>query len=290
MDIFLIQDDLPNLKCFSMNCYASIDRFNEKILSLFRRMLHLEKLSLYLCIENGNRFIDERYLQTEIIVYTPQLRSFTFYISTYVEFVNSVDYVSRQDLQQIIINHEHQCMATIINHIIDFQTICSIFSLPFAFNRLHDIGNVFPDTIFNNVTHLMVHDVVPFNHEFFIRMARSFPLLAHLQLVNLKPQSSHSRSTSPSDHIHTCSIIEYRHLISLDARLAHRNYLEQFLSERKSSVPRLTELTIVFNELRLVTNNFTRVELRNNCANLKRLFYMSSWVHTKQFYVFFPLL
>ena len=263
-----------------MNCNASIDRYDEMILPLLHRMSHLEKLTLYLCIKNRRRYIDHTHLRHEIIFHMPYLHSFTFYISTYIEFVDSTGYTSLQDIQQININHKHQSMATIIHHIIDYQTICSIFSLPFPFDRLHDIGNLFPDTIFNKVTHLMVHDIVAFNHEFFIRVARSFPLLTHLHLINSAQQSSSNSQTY--------SIIEYPHLVSLDVRFAHMNYIEQFLSERKAYVPRLTELTVIFNELAMVTNNFTREELRNNCGNVKRLFYMSSWAHPKDFYLFFP--
>ena len=77
-------------------------------------------------------------------------------------------------------------MASIINYIHSREAVCSIFSLPFAFDRLEDIGNVFPDTIFNYVTYLLVQDVIPFNHEFFIRVARAFLLLNHFRIMNFK--------------------------------------------------------------------------------------------------------
>ena len=51
--------------------------------------------------------------------------------------------------------------------------ICSILSISFVFDRLENIGNHFP-----------------FNHEFFIRLARAFPLLRKLRMGNAKSQLS----------------------------------------------------------------------------------------------------
>ncbi|CAF4840324.1 unnamed protein product, partial [Rotaria sp. Silwood2] len=68
---FTQEDDLPNLKCFSLKCYRLIDKYDEKILPLHRMIYHRDT------------FIDSFHLQNEILLYIPRLHSFTLYISTY---------------------------------------------------------------------------------------------------------------------------------------------------------------------------------------------------------------
>ncbi len=63
------------------------------------------------------------------------------------------------------------------------------------------------------MTYLLVEDDDPFKHEFFIRIARSFPSLKYLRIFNIE------------SHL----IVEYPHLTSLDIRYGHRDYVEQFL-------------------------------------------------------------
>jgi len=68
------------------------------------------------------------------------------------------------------------------------------------------------------------------------------------------------------------------------------NYFEQFLNERKTCVPYLTKLKVVYNNLRIVTNKFTREETQCNCAKIKQLLMLIPLVHSKDFYYYFPLL
>ncbi|CAF2650008.1 unnamed protein product [Rotaria sp. Silwood2] len=145
-------DNLPNLKCFSLKCYAQICQYDETILPLRCRMSYLENLTLYLRIKNRRTFIDKIHLENEIHVYMPQLHSFTFYICTYNDTVDLFPYVPSQDIQRNVTHVGRQRMASIINYIKSFTdctAVCSIFSLPFAFDRLEDIGNIFPDIVFN---------------------------------------------------------------------------------------------------------------------------------------------
>ena len=55
------------------------------------------------------------------------------------------------------------------------SAIRHVFSLPFMFEALQYIGNTFPSIIFSHVRRLTVRDEVPFEHEFFNRIAWSFP-------------------------------------------------------------------------------------------------------------------
>jgi hypothetical protein len=62
-------------------------------------MSSLEKLTLYLRIEDRDRFIDGTHLHDEILIYMPELHSFIFYISTHVNTANLVHHLSCEDIQ-----------------------------------------------------------------------------------------------------------------------------------------------------------------------------------------------
>ncbi|CAF3655550.1 unnamed protein product [Rotaria socialis] len=264
-------DRLPNLKCFSIKSYFQFQQY-ERIPSLLRRMPYLKHLTLYLCIEGRNRIIDGTCVQDDILVYMPQLHSFTFFISTYLDIRDLSLNLSRQHIQQTLINIGQQNAATIVNYLSIYTLECSIFSLPSAFDYLRHLGNTFPNIIFNYVTYLLVNDKDGFKHEFFVRIARSFPLLKYLRVFNIEPQVSAYMKLS-SDHSQSYSMIEYPHLTSLDVNHGHEDYLEQFLNEAKAYMPCLTELKVHYHRLKTVTNNFTREETRRNCAKAKQLFF-----------------
>ncbi|CAF2812074.1 unnamed protein product [Rotaria sp. Silwood2] len=259
--------------------------YDSTILPLLRRMSYLEKLTLYLRIKDRDRFIDGTHLENEILVYMPQLHSFTFYICTYIDTVGLIHNLSSEDIQRTFINIGQHHVASIVNYINDTQIVCSIFSIPFTFDRLEDIGNIFPNITFSCVTYLLVQDVVPFNHEFFVRVVRAFPLLKTFRIFNCESQSLCNINSSES-----YEIAKYPYLTYLDMLGADINYIEQFLNEKKTYVPHLTKLKVVYNSLRIVTNNFTREETRYNCAKIKRLLMVIPLVHSKDFYYYFPLL
>ncbi|CAF1421404.1 unnamed protein product [Rotaria sordida] len=280
----LILDNLPNMKCFSLKCDTQISLHDTNFLPLFRRMSNLEKLTLYLRIKNRDRFVDGILLQNEILVYMPQLHSFTFYICTCINTVGLLHHLSSEDVQRTFTNIGQQHVASIINYISSEKMTCSVFSIPFTFDYLENIGHMIPNIIFNYVTYLVVRDMIPFNREFFIQVARAFPLLKIFRILNMESQSCQLTNSQLYE------IAEYPHLTYLDMLCGHIDYLEQFLNETKTYVPCLTKLKVVYNNLRIVTNNFTREETRRNCAKIKRLLMLIPLVHTKEFYLHFPLL
>ena len=158
-------------------------------------MRYLENLTLYLCIKDQNKLIDDAFVQNDILLYMPQLHSFTFYISTYADTRNL-----SQQLPQEDISIGHRNTISIVNYVSPYAVVYSIFLLPFTFDCLADLGNVFPDVVFSYVTHLYVREIVAFRHEFFVRIARSFPLLKHLQIANIEPQLLGDLFASSSGH------------------------------------------------------------------------------------------
>ena len=239
-------------------------------------MSNLEKLSLYLCIIDRDEFIGNVHLENEILVYMPQLHTFNFYIRTYIETVDIINNLSIEHIRQ-------QHIACVINNIYSTQSVCSIFSIPFTFDRLEDIGNQFPDITFTYVTYLRVQDVFPFNRRFFMRVAQAFPLVKTFRISNY---NSHSVCDF-DDNNQSYGIAKYPHLTYLHVLGAPKNCLEQFLNERKTYVPCLTKLKVFHNYLSIVTNHFTREETRRNCVKIKRLLLVIPLVHSKDFCLYF---
>ncbi|CAF4281013.1 unnamed protein product, partial [Adineta steineri] len=118
------------------------------------------------------------------------------------------------------------------------------------------IGNIFPNIVFNNVIELWIHDIIPFQHEFFLRITQSFPLLQHLFITDLT-SLSYKRKKSPNN-IQADQIVKYPHLILLDITGLNNDYIEQFLNETKTYLPCLTILCVSYEQLQITTEDFTR--------------------------------
>ncbi|CAF4045948.1 unnamed protein product, partial [Rotaria sordida] len=225
-------DKLCNLKYFSLKVSDLFEAY-DKISSLFRRMSNLEKLTLNIAVRRRTRVIDGTDIQHDIFDCMPQLHSFTFCICAYVEMVDLSYKLTSEDIQQTLTDIGQQHAVSMVSYVTKKKAACSIFSLPFEFDYLEDLGNKYPNTVFSYVTYLLVRDTVPFEHEFFMRIARSFPSLKYLRIFNMKSQTLNSRMTFSSDNSQLYSIIEYPHLTILDVKYAHRDYVEQFLNEAK---------------------------------------------------------
>ncbi|CAF2099454.1 unnamed protein product [Rotaria magnacalcarata] len=279
------------MKYFSLtsHCYFE-DGYDTNILPLFRRMSNLEELTLHINLRNRTTFIDGTHIYNEILVHMPRLHAFNFHISTQTEINPLVHHLSKDDIQRTLNdNIKYQQMDCIITYI-HSGTECHVFSLPFMFEDLHNIGNTFPNIVFSHVRRLRVIDNVPFQHEFFNRIAFSFPLLESLIVINYNSQSSISDEWNSDDNqLH--SIAKFNYLESLFLGKADIDYVDQFLDERKTHVPRLTELTIDYDHLAIVTDNFTRDTTRLNCIKVERLHFFNTGVqHSKDFHVYFPLI
>ncbi|CAF4511882.1 unnamed protein product [Rotaria socialis] len=191
-------DDLPNLKCFSLICDCSGKQYDVKIVPLLRRMFNLEELTLNIIIEDRTRFIDGTHLKNEVFVRMPQLYKFTFHISTETKLQRLVHGLSSDDIQKTFSNIGYEQVACVINYCYR-SAECHIFSLPPVFDTLHSIGNTFPSIVFSYVTSLQVHDEVPFKHEIFLRVAKFFPSLQELNVLNIKSESQISDNIASTE-------------------------------------------------------------------------------------------
>ncbi|CAF0820594.1 unnamed protein product [Rotaria sordida] len=282
--------DLSNLKCFSLTCHRRIRGYKIQVLPLLRRMSHLEELTLYLYILGESTFISSTHLDNEILIHMPRLHTFTFYFASENDIDDDTDIrIFNSNIQRSFTNMKYGQVASIVDYLDVCKIICHIFSLPFKFHFLQHIGNNIPNVVFNSVTHLKLWDKDEFKHEFFVRLTRAFPCLQKLSIWNIKPPFLRCHEFHLRDK-DWCSIIEYPHLISLNIEHAHPYYVEHFLNETKTHLPRLRELKITSYQLKNVTKNFTRDETRRNCARVNRLIVECQIVYSKDVYNYFPLL
>ncbi|CAF1240033.1 unnamed protein product [Rotaria sordida] len=289
LTVFIVQDDLPKLKCFSLTCYNRTRGYENLVVPLLRRMSYLEELILYIHILNGSTFISGTYLDNEILIHMLQLQTFTFYFASENDIVDSAIRISDSDIERTFTNVKHGQVASIVDYFESDCMICRVFSLPVKFHRLEPVTNNIPNIVFNSVTHVKLHDKNPFKHEFFIRFAQAFPFLQSLSIHNLEPPNWRPHEYHRY-HTDWCSIVDYPCLISLDVNDACSYYVEHFLNETKTHLSCLTELKIWHECLERVTRNFTRDETRRNCAKVKRLIIERPTVYSKDVYNYFPLL
>ncbi|CAF3425187.1 unnamed protein product [Rotaria socialis] len=232
-------NNLPNMKCFSLECRCSTNQYDTHVLPLLRRMSNLEELSLNIINEKRTSCVDDTQINENILVHMPRLNKFTFYISTGTKLNHIVHHLSNHDIQRTFTNIGYQQICCFLNRISN-GVICHAFSLPFAFDYLEYIGNTFPSMVFNHVIELAVHDILPFKHEFCMRITRCFPLLKIMRVLNSRPQLQLSHEFNSNDNqFH--SIAEYPYLTSLSLLHSHTDYVEQFLNQTKTYLPRLTE-------------------------------------------------
>jgi hypothetical protein len=264
------------------------NEFDYQVLPFLRRMSNLEELTLKISNEDRTSVVDGIVIHNQILVHLARLHKFNFHIrtSTYLNYVEHR--LSNDDIQQTFMNIGYQHVRCILYYI-DRRVVCHVFSLPFMFDRLDYIGNRFPPIVFTHVTKLMVYDRFPFKHEFFIRLAQFFPFLKDLLIRNDKGQSYKSGNVN-SDLNQLYSVVEYPYLDSLCVYDCYIDYVEQFLNETKTRLPRLRKLTVMYSVLIMVTKHFTRDTTRLNCAKVKQLIIKTPVNHLKRFYTYFPSL
>jgi hypothetical protein len=252
-------------------------------------MSNLEELILKITNKDRMKFVDGTQINNGILVHMPRLNKFTFHITTYTRRQHIVNYLSNNDIQETFTNIGYQQVGCIVNYA-SHNGICQIFSLPFIDDYLSFVGNKFPSIIFRHVITLSLFETVPFEHDFFLRIARYFPSVKKLNIFNGIPQL-HSSDDFNSNGNQLYPVVEYPHLISLELLSSHIDYIEQFLNNTKTHLPRLTELDIDYHKLRIVTEDFTKDATRLTYAQVKQLIidYDTS-VLSKDFYTYFPLL
>jgi hypothetical protein len=144
------------------------------------------------------------------------------------------------------------------------------------------MNNSFQSGRFDKVRLLLMEDVRPFEHNLFKIISQDFPFLQTLIILNDKPQKYEQH--------HSSTLITFNHLFKLELMSVHPDYVIQFLSDKNTRLPCLTNLIIQYETLVTTTNNFTNDTKRLNCAKIKFLNTYRLFVGTENFHSYFPSL
>lgn len=261
---------------------------NTEILSLVHRMVNLERLTLCLHLNCKDFFIDPVHFLNQFSMNMLRLHSFDFHYSANLNRKDMADYLSNKQIETKHINAVHQQVST-MSSLSPQEATFHVFTLPFEFTKLSYIGKIFPNIIFKYVTTLCIRDIVLLEHEFFVRIARSFPLLRMLHIYQFSEIPSDATQNESLAKAKSCEIAEYPHLSCLEISKSGINIIDEFLNESKTRLRRLMYLCVSYEKLREVTNDFTREETRRNCTTIRYLVIGITNVGSKDFHSYFPL-
>ena len=281
---------LANLKNLSFSSNRRVKILDSLVLSLIRRMTSLEVLSLRLFLTDSSTNIESTYLNREVLPYLPNLRTFNVDICNYASSHSGALGQHAKEIQHLSYNgqcHPLVCYTARSR----YGSVCShVFSLPFMFDRMQLICSSFSGDLFPNVRHVSFSDLYgPFEHAFFVQIATSFPRLTDLTIIDSSLQEEkqirRSNGTEP-----TAPAVKFNHLNDLLLIGRHGDYAEQLLVETNTLLPRLTKLTIDYEPLFIVTENFTRNATRRNCMNIEHLDLSEPFAFSEEMCLYFPRL
>ncbi|CAF1324186.1 unnamed protein product [Rotaria sordida] len=263
---------IPNIRCFSLYCQDIINVYDELIVPYLQRMSNLEKLTLNLATFVKNTFVDGNELNQNIVSYMPRLRIFEFYICSNHYRPKQIYLPSKEYIQHTFRDFKNDQVSSYIDYFQEKQfSLCHIYSYPYNLKYYYTITNNFPGGLFKYVQEVSLYDERSFEHEFFLRIQKSFPFIKIVSIKNSKPQNNKLCRESKNDN-QDFSIIKYPYLINLTLYDAHDDYIEEFLVDTNICLPdNSVHINIDYEQLERMTHNFTRDSTRINCAKLDSL-------------------
>lgn len=249
-------------------------------------MRHLIELNLSLVVSYRASFVDGTELVNHILNPLVNLRALHFsVISERVGLIEEL-HPSPAVLTRALIERGHNvCCYTDYNVL--SQGHCHLYSLPFTMDHFRIHSHRFPGGSFASVRYLYAQDFVnPFEHEFFVRIAQSFPSLERFGIFNPNEQqrsTAQERCDEPT--------IEFPRLSALNLGDLCVTYAKQFLFDRTTRLPSLHILNISFRHLTTITENFSNAAARGNCANVQHLILdRTPRIYPENFYLYLPSL
>lgn len=228
---------------------------------LLQRMSNLEELHLNFNCFRQESFIDGNYLKDNIFSHLPHLKTFHFNICSFVNHYDRLNLLSNEDIQNTFRQFPNDQVVSCIDYFPgEDQGQCHIYSYPYVLPTYERITNNFPGGLFPFVRKISLFDEKPFEHEFFVRIQKSFPLLKDLAVVNREAQRNDQRDLE---------LIHFPHLTRLWLNQVHDDYIEQFLLDTKTALPFNLELLVIYKIIERVTHGFKRTETRINCGKVK---------------------
>ncbi|CAF4604862.1 unnamed protein product [Rotaria sp. Silwood2] len=224
--------------------------YDELIVPLLQRMVNLEKLILNFAANCQKTFIDGNNLKKNIISHMSRLNIFTFNIRSKISFYNQMHLLSNEDIKNTLTNLGDDYK---INCCVDYfpkekSGQCHIYSYPYSLIYYDNITDNFSGGLFKYVRRVSLFGDRPFEHEFFIRIAQTFPFLKQLTVNNLTPQNRKQYENSNNNN-QDLPIIKSPHLTGLDFIDVHDDYVEQFLVNAKTCLSNYIHTIIDYNSL-----------------------------------------
>lgn len=226
-------------------------------------MLNLEKLDLYLVISGKNIFLNGNHLKENLLNHLTKLNQLTFNIRSTIRLNNEMNILSNEDIQCTFKDFSNNRIVSCVDYFSEMkQGQCHIYSYPYQWKEYHQITNHFPGDRSKYVREISLFDEQSFEHDFFLQISKSFPLMRKLTLINEKAQDKKN---------HHLSITEYPHLSYLNLTDAHDDYIEEFFLQKNTSLPDHLHLSVDYQGFKRVTQHFTSHTTRNNCQKLRSL-------------------
>ncbi|CAF5016504.1 unnamed protein product [Rotaria sp. Silwood1] len=145
-------------------------------------MSNLEKLCLYF-VGHNKLIVDGNELEKNIINHMTKLKKFIFNIRSIIPFHNQINLLSNEDIQYTFRNFKDSQVISCIDYFPEANAChCHIYSYPYTLTYYNDITNNFPGGLFKCVREVSLFDERPFEHEFFLQIAQSFPFMKNLSL------------------------------------------------------------------------------------------------------------
>lgn len=268
-----------------MTTTTGYDQYCNIVVPIIRRLLNLECLYLYLTITDfhkKDRLLHGYHLEKSILDYLPRLSKLTFDI--YSIMLNPVRRRSNEYIQNTFSTFKDQRIISSIDYF-EKENIaeCHMYSIPHTAKYYENITNSFPGGLFKHVREISLFDERPFEHEFFIRIAQSFPFIESLSIRNKQSQKSNKNKNGEYFPI------TYPYLRQINLILVNDDYVEQFLDDTKTCLPKNITFNTAYECLQNVTHHFTREETRNNCAKITMLEPCHQFILTEEFRMYFPL-
>jgi hypothetical protein len=236
-----------------------------------------------------SEFINGAHIDNEIRPHMPQLNTFNFHITTINRSSDMAYQPLTVDTERTFVNWKQNEIKCCVDYFSNNISKCDIYTLPYNFRYFHSVTNSFQGGLFKSVTKMELYDTRSFEHDFFKRITIAFPSLKRLVVVNSIPQE-HKYSNDIINGQQMFPTISYPNLIYLNLIRGHIDYVDQFLRVEKAFIPRLTTLTIKYEHLVTITNNFTTEATRINCAKVRKLDVGESSVYPENFSHYFPSL
>ncbi|CAF2098319.1 unnamed protein product [Rotaria magnacalcarata] len=256
----IFQDKISSLaigvvRCERLKLHIKLDKFADCLYLLDSRFDSLENVFLDICQISTPEIVINNKKELS------KLKAFSLYSDRptfqYNELIVPLLYR--------MVNLEELDLHLVVHYFKHGQ--CHIYSYPYRAKTYEYITNNFPGGLFKYVREVSLYDDRLFEHDFFVKIAESFPFMEQLTIYNRKPQTNkfYEQSNYDSQHL---SPIQYSYLSVFELFWAHDDYVEQFLLDIKTSLIRTVNLQVLVSTLDRVTHSFTRDATRTNCRKL----------------------